>query len=52
LAFKRGEGLSQVQFLPRIPLSTQILNLKPTTLKDMKDFNLLKISFEGNWQVT
>jgi hypothetical protein len=48
LAFKRGEGLSQVQFLPRIPLSTQILNLKPTKLKDMKDFNLSKSSFEGN----
>jgi hypothetical protein len=28
-----------------------ILNLKPTILKDMKDFNLLKISFESNWRV-
>jgi hypothetical protein len=46
------EAVFEFQFLPRIPFSTQIFNLKPTTLKDMKDFNLLEISFEGNRRVT
>ena len=47
MAFKRGEWLSQVQFLPTMPLSTQILNLKPTTSKDMKDLTYKKLVFKA-----